>query len=74
MRRMRLLVAMVVLMTAMLVASMSPALGAPLLSIGSGGGVAVDPAACEWAAGTAGFEWRAGGVCWLELPGWDASS
>lgn len=72
MRRLMVLVTAALLMTAMSAVSISPALGAPTLSVGGGGGVAVDPAACEWAAGTGGLEWRAGGVCWLELPGWNA--
>jgi hypothetical protein len=78
MRRVMVLVTMAVLMTAMLVASAGVAQGlastpAVVKFERIPSGVPVEPAACEWAVGTAGLQWRAGGVCWLELPGWDAA-
>ena len=76
-RRFIILATMTLLMAAMLLASTGVAQA--LLGSGTVGivrtdsGVAVDPTVCELAAGTAGLEWRPGGVCWLELPGWDAA-
>lgn len=84
MRRAMVLVTVVVLMTAMLVATMGPAMAAlgfvrppsrPTTEIaGAEGGVGVPTTACHTVAGVGGFEWRDGGtVCWLTLPGWDAA-
>jgi type 1 fimbria pilin len=77
MRRFIMLVTMALLLATMLVASTGVAQALPSGTVSivrTDSGVAVDPAACEWAAGTAGLEWRAGGVCWLELPGWSFAS
>jgi hypothetical protein len=80
MKRIILLVTVVLLMAAMLVMSVVPALAVtrepddgPLFPTGRAGpawGVPVEPTtACNTLAGIAGFEWRAGGeVCWLQLP------
>jgi hypothetical protein len=78
MRRVMVLVTVELLMMAMLAASVGVAQGLASTPTvvkveRTPSGVPVEPAACEWAAGTAGLEWRAGGVCWLELPGWDAA-
>ena len=75
MRRLRMLVAMVVLTAAMLVASagVAQALASTpgtvkIVRVPSG--VPVDLAVCEVLAGdSAMFEWRAGGeVCWVNSP------
>jgi hypothetical protein len=61
------LVTVVLLMTAMLVASAAPAWAAlvPVCCRVS------PPTPCNTVAGLAGFEWRAGGtVCWFEVPAW----
>ena len=74
MRRIRMLVAMVLLTAAMLVATLTPAFAVTLEPDdgnprGPAWGVRVPTTACDTVAGTAGFEWRAGGeVCWLNLP------
>jgi uncharacterized BrkB/YihY/UPF0761 family membrane protein len=72
MRRFWVLVTVVVLMTAMLMASVAPAMAvvaAHRHPVGPAWGVPVSTAACETVAGVGGFEWRGGGdVCWLNLP------
>lgn len=83
MRRFVVLVTVVVLVAAMVVLSVSPALAitkriekaSPVISAVSSGGTPVEPTwACETVAGVGGFQWRDGGeVCWLTLPGWDAA-
>jgi hypothetical protein len=71
MRRFMVLVTVVLLMTAMLVASAAPALAVLLRSEPKCCRVS-PPTACNTVAGVAGFEWRAGGtVCWLEAPAWE---
>ena len=71
MRRMMVLVTMVLLMTAMVVVMVAPALavaGPPARAVSSGG-VPVDPMACEmFANGSGMFAWREGGVCWFTPP------
>jgi hypothetical protein len=71
-RRIMGLVAVVLVMTAMLAASVAPAMAvvaAHRQPVGPAWGVPVTTTACETVAGIAGFEWRAGGeVCWLNLP------
>ncbi len=86
-RRFMVLVAVVLLMAAMLVATMGQAFAVtgtfgfrPVSRPGpttetavAEGGVGVPTSACNTVAGVGGFEWRDGGtVCWLTLPGWDA--
>jgi hypothetical protein len=74
-RRFVLLVTASLLVATVLVLTASPAMAAalrpPIAGIMGGGGVPVDPAACEVPAdGSAMFEWRAGGeVCWFTPPG-----
>ena len=75
MKRLVVLVTVTLLMAATLVVSAGVAQGLPSGTVTferTPSGVPVNPAACEWAAGTVGLEWRAGGVCWLKLPGWNA--
>ena len=70
MRRFMVLVTVVLLMTAMLVASAAPALA--VLRAEPKCCRVSPPTACNTVAGVGGFEWRAGGeVCWLELPAWE---
>jgi hypothetical protein len=74
MRRFMVLVTVVLLMMAMLVATLTPAFAVTLEPDdgnprGPKWGVPVTTSACSTVAGVAGFEWRAGGeVCWLNLP------
>ena len=76
MRRFMVLVKVVLVMTAMLVATLTPAFAVTLepddgnpQRRGPAWGVPVSTTACATVAGIAGFEWRAGGeVCWLNLP------
>jgi hypothetical protein len=72
MRRFIMLVTVVLLMTAMLVASATPALAAairpPIAGVMGGGGTPVDPVVCTVVAdGSPLIGWR-NGTCWVFHP------
>jgi hypothetical protein len=70
MRRFMVVVTVVLLMTAMFVASAAPALA--VLPTERKCCRVSPPTVCNTVAGIAQFEWRAGGtVCWLEAPAWE---
>ncbi len=76
MRRLIVLVTVVLVMVVMSVATLVPAFAVTMepddgnpQRRGPAWGERVPTTACDTVAGTAGFEWRAGGdVCWLNLP------